>query len=57
MLQERKNETDYSKELDEEIRFILEEYRDGHLSVYSMLKLIDVTCREHMDFKIEKNDG
>ena len=42
----------YSASLDEELKLILEEYRSGYIDVYTMLKLIDMTCRDFL----EKND-
>ena len=46
---------DYSHELDEELKLILEEYRKGQLSVDELLKLIDVSCRDYLEFKAPKN--
>lgn len=42
---------DYSEELENELNLILEEYRNGLISVKQMLKLIDISCKEHLDQK------
>ena len=46
------DEVEYSKELDEELKLLLQEYRDGKISVKDLLKLVDTSCRDHLDFKI-----
>ena len=56
MMFSEQQKPDYSDDLDQEIRFILEEYRDGNLSVYQLMKLIDATCREHLERNIDDTE-
>jgi len=42
--------SEYSKKLDIDLRLLLTEYRDGKISVKELLKLVDVACRDHLDF-------
>ncbi|MFA6088596.1 MAG: hypothetical protein WC755_01915 [Candidatus Woesearchaeota archaeon] len=43
---------EYSKELDEELKTILEEYRAGQISTRHMLELVDMACKEHLDSRM-----
>jgi hypothetical protein len=42
---------EYSEELENELNLILAEYRNGLISVKQMLKLIDISCKEHLENK------
>ena len=43
---------EYSKELDNELKLLLKEYRNGDLKVEDLLKLVDAACRDHLDFRM-----
>lgn len=43
---------EYSQELDNELKTILEEYRAGTISIKHMLELVDMACREHLDSRM-----
>ena len=45
-------EIEYSEELDEELKLLLQEYRDGNLGMIELAKLVDAACRDHFDFKM-----
>ena len=45
----------YSDELDEELRVILIEYREGKIGSGEMLKLINIACKDHFEFNREAN--
>lgn len=47
----------YSAELDEELQYILEEYRGGRVSVKQLMRLIDVSCREHLEIRLNVREG
>ena len=40
---------EYSTELDQEIRIILQEFREGKINAKQLLDLIDMSCREYFD--------
>jgi len=42
---------EYSKELDEELKLLLQEYREGNLKVSDLIKLVDTACKDHLDFR------
>lgn len=42
---------EYSEELENQLNLILEEYRNGMITVQQMLKLIDIACRDHLENK------
>ena len=44
-------EIEYSKKLDDDIKLLLQEYRAGLLTVEELLKLIDMACRDNIDFR------
>jgi len=48
------NEDSYDPVLDDELKLLLIEYRDGKLTVAQLLQLIDSACRDYLDFKKKK---
>jgi len=40
---------EYSIDLDEQLKLLLQEYREGEITTKQLLKLVDMACRDHME--------